>query len=199
MRRFMAGLACAIVVGSAQPGWLGAQGGPPLLPVPREYGLTLGLVNLSGWEGDAATSGTGALLTTSRTLRGPLRVRGLIGTVGTDVQTGADRADSRLFLIELGLAVAPQFRVAPGIAIRPAATLGVGVLILDPDPEPLTTRSQNTWSWGGGVDLLVGDRWLVTTEFRRLMTHLEDPAVPDVGRGEPTHASALSVGIGARF
>lgn len=199
MGRFVVGLACAMLVGAVQPGRLGAQGGPPPLPAPREYGVTLGLLNLNGWEGDAASSGTGALLTMSRTLLGPLRVRSLIGTVGTDVLTGAGRVDSRLFLIELGLAVAPEFRVAPGIALRPAATLSAGVLILDPSPEPLTTRSQNAWSWGGAVDLLVGDRWLVTAEFRRLMTHLEDPTVEGINLGEPTHASALSLGVGARF
>lgn len=120
-----------------------------------------------------------------------------LGTAfGTSTVTGADRSvDVNTYLLEV---VAGPRLALPALrraGVVPFAEIGVGSVVHDPKVDGLTTRSQNAFSWGGGVEWSFRPELGVRAEWRRYSASLED-VFADLDRtGETRDADRLQITV----
>lgn len=99
------------------------------------------------------------------------RLGGAVGPV--TVSRGEDEMDATQYLADVSLE--GRLALAPLVerGVVPYATVGVGTAVHDPAPDSLVTRSQSTFAWGAGVDVLLLDRIGARAEWRRVQAELQ--------------------------
>lgn len=176
-------LAAALAATAAAPGPAAAQQGPTddvrapeTAPAPQPFrlGPTVGTLDWEETGGTSVDDVTVWGIAVERLVTSFLAVR-LDGGYGTGgVAGGGRRVDVNTYLAELALALrGPAFR--PGsVRVTPYAAAGLGTVVHDPEDGGLTTASQNTLSYGLGVDVRPVDRFGARLEWRRHRVDLEN-------------------------
>ncbi len=176
-------LAAALAATAAAAGPAAGQQGPAddvrapetaLAPQPFRLGPTVGSLSWEETGGTTVDDVTVWGVAVERLLTSFLAVR-LDGGYGTGaVAGGGRRVDVHTYVAELALALrGPALR--PGsVRVTPYAAAGMGTVVHDPEDGELTTASQNTLSYGLGVDVRPVDRFGARLEWRRHRVDLEN-------------------------
>lgn len=138
-------------------------------------------------DGAPVTVSDGPLLGVGveRHLLGYFSVRLGFAYGGAEISDIDRSTDVRTYLAEVllgGRLALPSLRDA---GVVPFASAGIGSLLHDPAASDLGTRSQNAFSWGGGLDVRLGDRLGARAEWRRYTVRVENVF-------EPTNLDATS-------
>lgn len=121
------------------------------------------------------------------------RLGGFFGT--STVTSGGRSADVNSYLFEVAAGPRIALRELRRAGVVPFASVGIGTLVHDPDDDGLASRSQNVFSWGGGVEWSVRPSLGVRAEWRRYSADLED-IFADVDRtGEVRDAHRLQIAV----
>lgn len=99
--------------------------------------------------------------------------------------------DVRLYLPEVSLIAQHELPAFSGGELTPYGLVGFGSLISDPADQG-STKSQNAFSYGGGLRLRFGERLGVRGEVKRYLIKLEDPFDPSDQGSESVHNLRLS-------
>lgn len=121
------------------------------------------------------------------------RLGGAFGT--TTVVSGDRSADVNTYLAEV--VVGPRLAL-PGlrrVGVVPFAAVGVGTVVHDPTEDGLSTRSQNAFSWGAGVEWSFRPQLGVRAEWRRYSADLEDIFAELDRTGESRDADRLQISV----
>lgn len=122
-----------------------------------------------------------------------VRLGGAFGT--TTVTSGGRSADANTYLVEVVGGPRLALRELRRIGVVPFAAVGVGSVVHDPRPDGLVDRSQNAFTWGGGVEGSLGPELGVRAEWRRYSVDLQDifDRVDRTGEGRDADRFQLSV------
>lgn len=172
------------------------QEGPPHIHQRPQYGLSAGLLFLS-WADDRVSSAVGPTLQVTRRVLGPVRAEVGLATLTAEVRP--ESADARLYQPWVGVAVGPSFRVSDRIELIPRAGVSIGTTVTDPKPDSLATRSQNSWGFTVGTELVLRERWMLALDYSRRVVRLQSLAQGIPGPGDPTVSHAVEVRVGVRF
>lgn len=194
-------LVAGLLLSPARPARAQAAAGDTLPPeptmaeAPNQFRLSLSGAGLF-WKDDPARSvsdGTLWGIDLERTVARYASLR-LGGAVGSADLTVADRSSAvTSYLVELlaegRLALPSLVRVG----VVPLATVGVAGLTFDPEEDGVSTVSQNTFLFGGGVEVLPLPHLGARLEWRRYSVQLENPFEPVDRSGETRDADRLLV------
>lgn len=158
------------------------QAPPPggLVPPIRDFALGLGGGALA-WDDAAPYDDVGlATLTIERRLWSVVRGRAGVAAGSTTLHGAAITGiDTWVMSFDLQLLVGADFGPFRDVGVIPYALGGVGSLVTNPTGDgagDLPTRSQTSWSWGGGVRARFAPRWEARGEAASVGVRLADPA-----------------------
>ncbi|MFW6193804.1 MAG: hypothetical protein ACOC83_10000 [Gemmatimonadota bacterium] len=198
----------ALAALTAAPFAAGAQeepGDPGMATAPAQFraGVTGSRLMWSGGEPSAPDDGGLWGLELERLLVPAAAIR-LEASHGTTTLVSSDDAvDARTFLLAITgvarLALDPLERVG----LVPFGTLGVGSVVHDPDRDDLTTASQNTLTWGAGLEARPFGRTAASrlaplglrVEWRRYQVELENVFDPVDLSSRTRHANRVSASL----
>lgn len=201
-------LVAALVALTAAPVAAGAQeepGDPGMATAPAQFRVGVTGSHL-GWSGGGQTMpDDGGLwgLELERLLLPAAAIR-LEASHGTTTLVSSDDAvDARTYL--LGVTGVARLALDPleSVGLVPFGTLGVGSVVHDPDRDDLTTASQNTLTWGAGLEARPFARAPASrlapvglrVEWRRYQVELENVFDPVDLTSRTRHADRLSASL----
>lgn len=112
-----------------------------------------------------------------------------------EVTDGGRTVELNTYLAELALAVRPPVPPLARVGVTPYAVAGLGTVVHDPSDEDLATASQNSLSWGLGVEVEPLDRFGARLEWRRHEVDLEDLLDPTDRAGVRRGADRLQLSL----
>lgn len=194
----------ALAAGPVAAGAQEEPGDPGMATAPAQFrvGVTGSQLGWSG--GEQSTPDDGGLwgLELERLLLSAAAIR-LEASHGTTTLVSSDDAvDARTYLLAVTgvarLALDPLERVG----MVPFGTLGIGSVVHDPDRDDLTTASQNTLSWGAGLEARPFGRAAsslapvgLRVEWRRYQVELENVFDPVDLTSRTRHANRFSASL----
>lgn len=200
-------LIAVLVALTAAPVAVGAQeepGDPDMATAPAQFRVGVTGSHL-GWSGGGQTTpDDGGLwgLELERLLLPAAAIR-LEASHGTTTLVSSDDAvNARTYL--LGVTGVARLALDPleSVGLVPFGTLGVGSVVHDPDRDDLTTASQNTLTWGAGLEArpfrAVASRLApvgLRVEWRRYQVELENVFDPVDLTSRTRHANRVSASL----
>lgn len=196
-----AGLAVVLATGP-----LGAQEEeldvPAMAESPRQFHLGASVAVLS-WSNPASPATTdpdvdgGALvgLDVERLLTrfASIRLSGAYGS--TTVSAPAGSVDVNTALFELSLHGRLALSSLREVGVVPYAGLGIGSVVFDPVAEDLTTNSQNSLSYGGGLEVRALPRIGFRAEWKHHAVELENLFDPTDRTGRDRNADRFQASV----
>lgn len=203
----LAGATLLSVLALLAPAGAGAQapaGEPPdgaeapeMADAPEAYRLGPTASYLTWAEESDPTPDDGMLLglDVERLLDSLLAVRlGLAhgsGSIAGDGQEG----DVGTYVVDLSLVLRAPLSGLARAGVVPYAAGGIGTVVHDPAADSLSTASQNTLSYGLGVDFRALDRFGARLEWRRHEVNLENVFDPVDRTGRPRAANRFQMSL----
>lgn len=201
-------LVAVLVTLAAAPVAVDAQeepGDPGMATAPVQFRVGVTGSHL-GWSGGGQTTpDDGGLwgLELERLLLPAAAIR-LEASHGTTTLVSFDDAvDARTYL--LGVTGVARLALDPleSVGLVPFGTLGVGSVVHDPDRDDLTTASQNTLTWGAGLEARPFARTAASrlapvglrVEWRRYQVELENVFDPVDLTSRTRHANRVSASL----
>lgn len=170
---------------------------PEMADAPEAYRLGPTATHLTWAEGSGPTPDDGTLLglDVERLLDSFLAMRlGLAHGSGSIAGDGQEE-DVGAYMVDLSLVVRAPLSGLARAGVVPYAAGGIGTVVHDPAADSLSTASQNTLSYGLGVDFRALDRFGARLEWRRHEVNLENVFDPVDRTGRPRAANRFQASL----
>jgi hypothetical protein len=154
---------------------------PPSGLVPRERAFALGAgIGHYGWEDPAPYEDlTMTSISIERLLWRGIRGRAAMAAGKSTLMLDDGQVDVWIMPFDLQVLLSPDFGPFRRLGVMPYAVAGFGTLITNPSGDledlELTTRSQSQWTYGGGIQARVRERFAARLEWTLAGVKLADP------------------------
>jgi len=170
---------------------------PEIAPAPRQFRLAATGGGLF-WDASKsrAPEDAGAFgLDVERLLVRYLSLRLGATYFPTRVEDAGGATDVHGYLLEVAAEPRLDLPALERVGVIPFATVGAGTIVFDPRQSDLTTRSQNAFELGGGVEARIAPRLGARAEWRTYTASLQTLFVPTDRSGVTRHARRLLVSL----
>lgn len=204
--RRLAVAAAAGLIAALGPGPLGAQEEeldvPAMAESPRQFHLGASVAALSWSNPDSPTAvdpevDGGALvgLDVERLLTrfASIRLAGAYGSTTVTAPGGSASVNTALF--ELSLHGRLALASLREVGVVPYAGVGIGSVVFDPEAQDLATNSQNTFSYGGGLEVQPLPRIGFRAEWKHHAVELENLFDPTDRTGRDRDADRFQASV----
>ena len=156
---------------------------PPAGIVPRTRGFSISAgLGTYGWEEPLPYADlTMSSVSIERLLWRGVRGRAAMGAGKTDLRVDDRTVDTWVMPFDLQVLLSPDFGPFRRFGVMPYAIGGFGTLVTNPSGDledlELSTRSQSQWTYGGGIQARVLERFEARLESTVSGVRLTDPVV----------------------